>query len=858
MTERFIGIDEVRQGPGTTTVVGTDEIVGANASIAVDALVGVEALVLRADARKERARIARVELVQGRAGERLIAVTFDRVLADDNLAGGSLRLDGPAFAAAVRRGAPVRVTRIEIAAAQAAQHGLPPIGLVVDVAGTVMSGAPFPEPGTFLRASGPPGGTLLFEVHATAEVEVDVPALERAIMTRFPQIRREPYRFVAVRKVMVGGAPRDTAVAVTGDGNFRVGWAAVLVPARSTALLVVGGVSIGPHAEPTAELIVDQPHLAPLFRSLTIDGVSAAAAHVASPPTLTAAKLGGAVGVVEPGFGPDDPRTFPPASVKVDGWPDALAKAASLPRALGALLGLAVGDALGTTNEFQSLDAPAFPELATGPIADIVGQGPFRLIAGQVTDDTQMATAIADMFWKVNMFTSGTLAVRYLAWRSVAFDVGVQIGQALDLITRQAPAERAGRLVWEERNRFPAGNGSLMRTAVIGALLAAMPEARRAAAVLDSAITHFDPRCQLACAAFDAAIAHALTARPSPASMLRAAREELGEAAALLKARHGDLVAEIDAAVAALAADLDAAREDDPGLYSDELHVHRSAGFVRVAFRLAFWELLHAPDFRAGVVDAANRGGDADTNAAIVGALLGAFHGVDGIPRPWIDRILAAPGFSAAEWEFHPRVFLRALAKGFAADRDERTVAMLAPYVAIGYPELAAGGAPGNVVSLATPAFPLRPANAIPLLRDLLEHAGRIAGFEHVTPDQVILKGDGRTLRVAEILPPRPRTPDDLARMPRALLCAAPELVAGYGTAPAVTATYAACALWLVGLRRHGPYAPGDGRPMLAPIQLPGTLPQPIADAVLAALRPDAMQRVPASFVTTMIDMNAR
>ncbi len=576
---------------------------------------------------------------------------------------------------------------------------------------------------------------------------------------------------------------------------------------------------------------------------------------------LTAAKMGAPIGITEPEFSPSDPRTVPPSTVNVMGWPDALAPAARLPRALGALLGLAVGDALGTTNEFKPMIAPTFPELATGPISDIVGGGPFGLQAGQVTDDTQMASAIADLFWKVNMFTSGTLAVRYLAWRGVAFDVGAQIGQALDLIQRGCPPERAGRLVWDERNRFPAGNGALMRTAVIGVMLAANPDARREAALLDSAITHFDPRSQLACAAFDAAIAHALTARPSPQSMLRAAREELAVAAALLRTRHPDILAEIDAAERVLGEDLDAARDDDPALYGDELHIQNSKGFVRVACRLAFWELLHAPDFRSAVVDAANRGGDADTNAAIVGALLGAYHGIEAIPPAWVERVLAAPGVGFEDWDFHPRVFLRALTKGFLGERDTHTIAALAPYLAIASPALAPAGPavrPDGSVTLATAAYPLRPHLSLPLLRDLLAHADHTPGFEHVTADQVVLTGDNETLRVASIEPARPRTPDELARMPRTLLCAPPELVAGYGIAPAVTASYNACALWAFALRRHGQYDPSFERPMGRAIELPSSIAQPIANAVLTALNPDARARVPARFILTMIDLAGR
>ena len=359
-------------------------------------------------------------------------------------------------------------------------------------------------------------------------------------------------------------------------------------------------------------------------------------------------------------------------------------------RALGSLLGLAVGDALGTTNEFKTMSAPPFPALAEGPVDDVVGGGPFSLAAGDVTDDTQMAAALAGELARAGTVSgaaagaidAAALAARYVAWRAIAFDVGIQIGQALELVARGVPASECGRRVWEERQRFPAGNGALMRTGVIGALWPAPAEARREASFADAVITHFDPKCQLASAAFNASIAHGVLAAtaPRPTELVAAAEAELGLAAAALRARHADLHAEIDAAQAALAADLVAARADDPGLYGAEVNLQRQAGFVRVAFRLAYWELLHAPTFTAALVDVANRGGDADTNAAITGALWGAYAGVDALPRAWIDRVLRAPGLAEDDGALHPRALVTALAR---LHGDEPSVAAaLAPFPA--------------------------------------------------------------------------------------------------------------------------------------------------------------------------------
>lgn len=368
--------------------------------------------------------------------------------------------------------------------------------------------------------------------------------------------------------------------------------------------------------------------------------------------------------------------------IAIDGWREGFIEAVDPQAALGALLGLAVGDALGTTHEFKALAAPRFPELALGPLTEIVGGGPFRLEPGQVTDDTQMAAALADRLSKSKgKMSLEDLVVSYLRWSKVCFDIGSQTHRALDAAERGADATEAGRAVWDQaESRKPAGNGSLMRTAPIGVFLAKLGEPRRLLSLAESSITHADPRCMLACAAFNGAIARALTSNVGPADLAATAAVELERAYAMARRVHPDLGRPIEEARGELESDLEAAVHDDPQLYGADLHIHEMQGFVRVAFRLAFWELLHAPDYRSAVLDAANRGGDADTNAAIVGALVGAARGVGDIPVPWIRAVLRAPGLSSEPDDFHPRVFLRGIAR--ASNARTEITELLAPYVA--------------------------------------------------------------------------------------------------------------------------------------------------------------------------------
>ncbi len=336
-------------------------------------------------------------------------------------------------------------------------------------------------------------------------------------------------------------------------------------------------------------------------------------------------------------------------------------------RARGALLGLAVGDALGTTHEFARIAQPAYPTLATGPATDVVGKGPFDLTPGMVTDDTQMAVCLARTLARHGRVEVDELGKRYVAWTEHAFDIGNQTRASLSLIEDGMPARLAGFEVWRRAGRQPAGNGSLMRSAPIGVVLRG--EALLDAAIADSMITHADPRCILACIAFDAAIAAYVeagdadpiaVARGALASGARRLRdtwqaiEVVGEGAL---AKPEDLAC-IETAQAALARDLDAAQADDPDVYGAELHVDRTAGFVRLAFRLAFWHAVHTKRWRDALVDIASRGGDADTNAAIAGALLGARDGAEAIPVEWEMRVLGAmlPGPAAWIDAHHPRL----------------------------------------------------------------------------------------------------------------------------------------------------------------------------------------------------------
>lgn len=314
----------------------------------------------------------------------------------------------------------------------------------------------------------------------------------------------------------------------------------------------------------------------------------------------------------------------------------------------GALLGLFVGDALGVPFEFSLRNnIPKLPQRLRGPIKEMRGGGPFKLLPGQVTDDSHMAICLATALAGRDELPQW----EYEQWARASFDVGRLTRTSL---RRMADYGRdAGERVWREQNKKPAGNGSLMRTTPIALYCEDDRKRRRELSLLDSALTHFDPHCQIACAAFNAAVWEAI--RWSNAfDAWTAARQEVHDAAWWLLGAYPELGKEIEQAKQNLLVDLDLAAHHDPRLYELPVHLYENEGFVRVAFRLAFWELLHSETFEEALVDVVNRGGDSDTNGAITGALLGALHGDGGIPEAWSNAVLSCSPPEPFASTYHP------------------------------------------------------------------------------------------------------------------------------------------------------------------------------------------------------------
>lgn len=273
------------------------------------------------------------------------------------------------------------------------------------------------------------------------------------------------------------------------------------------------------------------------------------------------------------------------------------------------LWGQAVGDALGTTVEFRA-EASVLRRAERDWPREIIGGGPFRLVPGQVTDDTELALALNRTLVRCGGYDDDEVARAYVAWlASEPPDRGNATTMAFG---RPVPGDDAAAQVRARASAVTQANGSLMRASglgVFGATRSRLELARLA--MRDSTLSHPHPVCQQACAVFVTTIADALnTGHSGP---------ELFERAVTFARAHAPLVVST----------LEQARVELP--VSDG----ENQGWVRIALQHAFFQLLHAREFEAALSSTVLKGGDADTNGCVTGALLGATFGVEAIPSRW-------------------------------------------------------------------------------------------------------------------------------------------------------------------------------------------------------------------------------
>ncbi len=311
-------------------------------------------------------------------------------------------------------------------------------------------------------------------------------------------------------------------------------------------------------------------------------------------------------------------------------------------RAVGAVIGGAVGDALGAGYEFGP--APE-PDAVTMRRGTLTGEP-----ASHWTDDTAMAIAILEVAATQGTLTTERAATavgeRFLEWyRSGPSDIGNQTRAVLSRATSGADVAKSAARE-QERDPERAGNGSLMRTGPVALAHLGDESSLASAARAMSALTHPSPYAQDACVLWTLAIDHVigtgeLVGPRVGLHLIETSRRKEWERW------------------------LDDAESLEPRRFNPN-------GYVVTALQAA-WSAIHTTHarenrFESGLRRAVAIGDDTDTVAAIAGSLLGAASGASSIPAEWRDGLAGWPGqYRSADLA---RLAVRAVNRGGADDEE--------------------------------------------------------------------------------------------------------------------------------------------------------------------------------------------
>lgn len=264
-------------------------------------------------------------------------------------------------------------------------------------------------------------------------------------------------------------------------------------------------------------------------------------------------------------------------------------------RALGAYLGLAVGDALGATVEFMtSREIGA----AYGVHRNMIGGGWLKLRPGQITDDTQMSLALGAAILERGSFDTRATAVAFAAWlKSKPVDVGATCRRGIQGFLFNGRLETPP-------NDGDAGNGACMRNLPVAIATLGDEENFTRWSIAQSHITHNNPLSDAATLALGR-----MTQRLILGEGIKACRDEANH----LIARHA--------------------------IFTFDPYPGRASAYVVDTVQTVLYYFFRSDSYESCVTQVVNRGDDADTTGALAGMLCGATYGVDEIPDYWLKKL---------------------------------------------------------------------------------------------------------------------------------------------------------------------------------------------------------------------------
>jgi ADP-ribosyl-[dinitrogen reductase] hydrolase len=334
-------------------------------------------------------------------------------------------------------------------------------------------------------------------------------------------------------------------------------------------------------------------------------------------------------------------------------------------RVRGCLLGLAVGDALGAPLEGLSSQQIKSHYGRVKNYVDGVKawkRKPYRWrLRGLYSDDTQQALALCDILLEHRRVDQVRLARLYLnlatpkgAFVGAHRGIGRSFRQVLGALERGVPPHLAG--------QSGAGIGAAMRIAPVPLYLGDDPDSLFDSVLAASLMTHRDIRSISGALAVAHAIRRLVAGQPRDPSLLLWVASDLVKDERRIADEYPHAVIKIDEharclprAIAHAESVLDQSRDHALLALVDEANRHGAEpacrrptqGFPPACIPTCLYLLLTTDSFEEAVTDVINLGGDADTAGAILGAMAGAYYGIDNIPRRWLDGLQNRQGIEA-------------------------------------------------------------------------------------------------------------------------------------------------------------------------------------------------------------------
>ena len=286
----------------------------------------------------------------------------------------------------------------------------------------------------------------------------------------------------------------------------------------------------------------------------------------------------------------------------------------NISRYIGALLGLAVGDALGTSVEFK--DPGSFP-----PVTDLIGGGLFELKPGEWTDDTSLALCLAESLIEKGFCKKDQLE-RYVRWmdhgylssNGSCFDIGNTTSYSLQRF------QKTGIVDTDLTDSRKAGNGSIMRLVAVPMYYGSDPLNAIEKSGESSKTTHGALTAVDACRYFGGLLYGALNGVTKDK---------------LLASRYAPI--KDYWTINELAPEIENVAEGSYKIRNPpEI---RGTGYVVQSLEAALWAFCNSSSFKEGCLLAVNLGHDADTTGAVYGQIAGAYYGIENIASEWINKI---------------------------------------------------------------------------------------------------------------------------------------------------------------------------------------------------------------------------